>query len=198
MIIGITGNIASGKTEVAKTLKQCLGGIVINADRVAHELYTPHSLVWQAIVREFGKSILLKNSNEIKRTALGAIVFKDYAKLKILEAIVHPHVVRDIKKRVMMLQKKTPTMPILLEVIKLFDSPLLKLVEKTIVVTTTKEDQIARLLSKDYTMEEALARIDAYKVPEKTASITWKIENIKGLKALTNKVEKEYKQALGL
>ncbi len=198
MIIGITGNIASGKTEVAKILKQSLGGIVINADRVAHELYTPHSPVWQAIVREFGKSILLKNTNEIKRSALGAIVFRERAKLKLLEAIVHPVLVREIKKQIAMLQKKSPTMPIILEVIKLLESPLLKLVDKLILVTTSKEEQISRLLNKDYTMEESLARIDTYKIPENVPNVTWKIENTKGLKALLHKVEKECMQNLGL
>jgi len=198
MIIGVTGNIASGKTEVAKLLKQKLGGIVINADRVAHELYAPHTPVWQSVVRTFGKEILKKNTQEIKRNVLGSMVFHDSAKMKALENIVHPFVVKDIKKRIATLQKKTPAMPIILEAVKLLDSKLLDLVDKVCFVSTTKEIQIARLLAKDVSMEEALARIDSYKASPNHPKITLSIENSKGLKALEHLVDKKIPQLLAI
>src|SRR5215470_14003523 len=90
-LIGLTGNIACGKSTVLGILKR-LGARVIDADRVTHELQRPGQPVYDAIVAEFGTGILSGPGGPIDRRALGAIVFADPAALRRLEQIVHPAV----------------------------------------------------------------------------------------------------------
>src|SRR5215213_11091431 len=90
-IIGLTGNIACGKSTVLDMLRQ-RGAQVLDADQVTHELQAPGQPVYQAIVAEFGSGILSAPDGPIDRRALGAIVFVDPAALQRLERIVHPAV----------------------------------------------------------------------------------------------------------
>ena len=87
-VVGLTGGIGTGKTEVAGILKE-LGAEVLSADHLAHETYLPGTTGWQEIVEEFGQRVLAPNG-EIDRKALGAMVFQDAARLERLNAIVHP------------------------------------------------------------------------------------------------------------
>jgi dephospho-CoA kinase len=90
-LIGLTGNIACGKSSVLAMLAE-LGARVIDADRVTHDLQQPGEPVYIAIVAEFGPDILTAPGGPIDRRALGAIVFADPAALRRLEQIVHPAV----------------------------------------------------------------------------------------------------------
>src|SRR5829696_2977744 len=90
-IIGLTGNIACGKSTVLDLLRE-RGAQVLDADRVTHDLQAPGQPVYHAIVAEFGSGILSAPAGPIDRRALGAIVFADPAALRRLEQIVHPAV----------------------------------------------------------------------------------------------------------
>src|SRR3954454_7074462 len=90
-LIGLTGNIACGKSTVLDLLRD-RGAQVLDADRVTHELQAPGQPVYHAIVAEFGSGILSAPAGPIDRRALGAIVFADAAALRQLEQIVHPAV----------------------------------------------------------------------------------------------------------
>jgi dephospho-CoA kinase len=90
-LIGLTGNIACGKSTVLDLLRE-RGAQVLDADRVTHELQAPGQPVYHAIVAEFGAGILASPGGPIDRRALGAIVFADPAALRRLEQIVHPAV----------------------------------------------------------------------------------------------------------
>ena len=90
-LIGLTGNIACGKSTVLDMLRE-RGAQVLDADRVTRELQSPSQPVYHAIVAEFGPGILSAPAGPIDRRALGAIVFADPAALRRLEQIVHPAV----------------------------------------------------------------------------------------------------------
>src|SRR5215213_6360156 len=90
-IIGLTGNIACGKSTVLDLLRE-RGAQVLDADRVTHVLQAPGQPVYEAIVAEFGPGILSAPAGPIDRRALGAIVFADPTALRRLEQIVHPAV----------------------------------------------------------------------------------------------------------
>lgn len=90
-LIGLTGNIACGKSTVVAMLRE-LGAHVIDADRVTHELQQPGQPVYEQIVAAFGAGILSAPGGPIDRRALGAVVFSDPAALRRLEQIVHPAV----------------------------------------------------------------------------------------------------------
>ena len=90
-LIGLTGNIACGKSTVLALLRE-RGAHVLDADGVTHELQRPGKPVYAAIVAEFGPGILTAPGGPIDRRKLGAIVFSDPAALQRLEQIVHPAV----------------------------------------------------------------------------------------------------------
>jgi dephospho-CoA kinase len=88
--IGLTGGIASGKSAVAAILRE-LGFPVLDADSLAHKLMEPGQPVHDEILQTFGPQFADANGR-IDRTKLAALVFGDSAKLKQLNAIVHPRV----------------------------------------------------------------------------------------------------------
>ena len=112
-LIGLTGNIATGKSTVAKMLQE-LGATVIDADALVHELQRKGTPTFDAIVAAFGSGIL-DRSGEIDRKALGAIVFADPAQLRVLEGILHPAVLIESMKRI----SEAPTPVVVYEAIKL-------------------------------------------------------------------------------
>ncbi|HUV46406.1 MAG TPA: dephospho-CoA kinase, partial [Dehalococcoidia bacterium] len=87
-VIGVTGNIGSGKSAVCRILAK-LGAIIVDADELAHESYQPHSQAWQELINTFGKDIV-KADEEIDRQKLGQIVFSHPDALAKLNEIVHP------------------------------------------------------------------------------------------------------------
>ena len=87
-VIGITGGIGTGKTEVAALLEG-LGAEVIDADAVAHEVYAPGTDGFADVVAAFGDGVLAA-SGSVDRRRLADIVFEDRAALERLQDIVHP------------------------------------------------------------------------------------------------------------
>jgi dephospho-CoA kinase len=90
LIIGLTGNIASGKSEVARRLA-ARGATVIDSDRLAREVVEVGTPAYAEIVGRWGRGILLPDES-IDRAALRAIVFRDAVQREALDAIVHPRV----------------------------------------------------------------------------------------------------------
>ena len=88
LVIGLTGGIGTGKTEVA-TILRTLGAEIISADEVGHEIYRRGTEGWREVADEFGEEVLAPGG-EVDRRRLGAIVFRDKEKLERLNAIVHP------------------------------------------------------------------------------------------------------------
>ncbi len=89
-VIGLTGGIGTGKTQVSGLLAD-LGAEIVNADLLGHEVYAPGSEGWQAIVDEFGERVVAADG-QIDRRALGGIVFSDKAALERLNAIMFPRI----------------------------------------------------------------------------------------------------------
>src|SRR5437763_16320088 len=87
-VIGLTGNIACGKSTVAKMLAD-LGAEIVDADKVAHQVMAPPGDVHRSIVDAFGSEVLAPDGS-IDRRKLAAIVFEDPAKLQLLDRLVHP------------------------------------------------------------------------------------------------------------
>jgi dephospho-CoA kinase len=92
ILIGLTGNIASGKSEVAKMLGE-RGATVIDADLLAREAVEPETQALKDIVKRWGQDVLNKDGS-LDRTALRRIVFTDQFELDALNRIVHPGVTR--------------------------------------------------------------------------------------------------------
>jgi len=98
VVVGLSGGIGSGKSTVAELLAE-RGAHVIDADRVAHEVYAPSTLGFSRLVERFGEEIV-GDDGAIDRAKLGGLVFRDPAALADLNGIVHPLVRAEVAARV--------------------------------------------------------------------------------------------------
>lgn len=156
MIIGITGNIACGKSLVTRTLNK-LGAETIDADDVVREVSAVGTPAYRRIVEAFGPALVLPGG-AIDRKRLGEIVFADPDALARLEAIVHPPVVETIRQRIG--TSRSPV--VVVDAIKLMESRLAAECDEIWVVTCDPEQQFQRLMARNgYSREQALHRIAA-------------------------------------
>ena len=155
-VIGLTGNIATGKSMVASMLAH-LGAYVIDADQLAHSVMRSGKAVHGRIVERFGRGIL-DALGEIDRGVLGEIVFADPKALFDLERIVHPEVVRETLR----LLYDTREAVGVVEAIKLFEADMHHHCDVVWVVTSSRDQQVERLMtSRQLTRDQALLRVDA-------------------------------------
>jgi dephospho-CoA kinase len=187
-IIGLTGNIATGKSAVSGMLER-LGALAIDADALVHELMGKGTPVWQAVVQEFGQGILGHERN-IDRKKLGSIVFTDEAALHRLEAIVHPAVIARTEELIESSQEPV----VVVEAIKLIEAGMDKTCDALWVTTCSKEQQLARLVEqRGLTEEEARQRIEAQPPQEaKLALADVVIDNSGGLDETWRQVKREW------
>lgn len=152
--IGLTGPIGAGKSTVAQMLRE-LGAKVIDADAIVHQEQSRGTVGYSAIVQQFGTKVLGED-REIDRAKLAAEVFADPAKLQQLERIIHPRVVA----RVLEARSMLPEDAILVvEAIKLLDSPLRGTYDEIWVVLAPREVMFERLRERGIARAEAEARL---------------------------------------
>lgn len=158
ILVGLTGGVATGKSTVAAMLKRC-GAVVIDADELTRDAVKPGKPAWREIVTVFGGEVL-NQDRTINRQALGAIVFRNKAKRRRLEQIIHPRVAREQMRLTRAAAKNNPNAVVIYDVPLLFEVGIDKRVDKIIVVTADRETQIARLKKRNgLTRSEALRRI---------------------------------------
>lgn len=98
-VIGITGGVGSGKSEVLNYMKEAFGAVICQMDETARELQKKGTGCYEKIVEYFGRDILAQDG-ELDRQKLGAIVFSDPEKLQALNGIVHPEVFRQVREEI--------------------------------------------------------------------------------------------------
>ncbi len=150
-VIGLTGNIATGKSVVRQML-QHLEAYTIDADSLSHRAMAPGAPAYKPIIDTFGQFILDADKN-INRTMLGQIVFSNPEALARLEAIVHPVV----NGAVTALVSRAPQKVVVVEAIKLLEGDLGQAVDEIWVVDSSPETQYKRLVERRK-MSEAEAR----------------------------------------
>ena len=169
-LLGITGPIGAGKSTVLQLLRE-RGVTVLDGDALVRDEQTRGTLGYAAIVQQFGTDVLDRETREIDRARLGAIVFSDPAKLKQLEGIMHPRVVA----RVLEARARLPDDQVLVaEAIRIIGSAMERLYDRIWVVLAPRatlvdrltvnrgmsEDDIFRRLSSQLTDEKFRARAD--------------------------------------
>jgi dephospho-CoA kinase len=161
-IIGLTGNIACGKSSVVAELIK-LGATAVDADSVTRELQQPGQTVYQSIVATFGPTVVLPDG-QLNRKALAHIVFADAHQLRILESIVHPAVRQHILTWLAQLPEGTQSHPTIavIDAIKLIESEWPAHCNAVWVVACDRAQQIDRLCrTRNMSESEAIQRIDA-------------------------------------
>jgi dephospho-CoA kinase len=157
-ILGLTGNIASGKTTVGLLLLELGAATYVDADTVVHELYLPGQPLVAEVAREFGPGVVNAEGG-VDRKALGDLVFGDPARLRRLEQIVHPLVFSALSGRM----RDIPENGVgVLDAVKLVESGYGALCHALWIVTCPPQIQFERLMTtRGMTEAEARARLAA-------------------------------------
>ena len=192
ILVGLTGGIASGKSTASSIFKE-LGAYIIDADVLAREIVEPLKPAWKDVVKNFGKGILNKD-NSINRKKLAEIVFNNKKKREMLNAIVHPRVLKRAKEIEREIAKKDPEAVIIFDAALFIESGAYKKMDKNIVVYADEDVQVKRLMKRDgLTKDEAIKRIEAQMpLREKVRFADYIIDGNKAL----NIVKKQLKRAL--
>ena len=154
--IGLTGGIGCGKSVVGEMLRE-LGAEYVDADHLVHALLAAGSPLVEQVVGRFGREVLGPDGG-VDRRKLGAIVFADSGALRDLEALLHPAVRSELRRR--MAASTAPAF--VLDAIKLIEGGLYKAVDSVWVVTCDPAAQRRRLIElRGLSAQEADARIAA-------------------------------------
>lgn len=155
-VLGVTGNIASGKSLVSSILAG-LGAHVIDSDLVYRELVGAGQPLLRELAARFGDGIIAADGS-LDRAALGAIVFADPAALADLDRITHPAVIAEVDARVERIRDGV----VVLDAVKLVESGHAERCDAVWVVTTDPESQVRRLTARNgITEDEARRRVAA-------------------------------------
>lgn len=160
-VIGLTGNIATGKSVVRKMLEH-LGAYGIDADALSHRAIAPGAPGYQKVLDTFGKWILTPEG-QIDRARLGRLVFPNPEAMAALEAIIHPLV----RQAIDVLVERTQAPVIVIEAIKLLEGELKSWCDAIWVTHASPELQLERLVQRrQLSAEEARSRIQAQGDPQ--------------------------------
>lgn len=175
-VYGLTGGIASGKTEAADRLRE-LGFPVIDADKVGHAVIAPGGAAEARVVEAFGPGILTEG--RIDRRKLGARVFADPAELARLNAIVHPEIKAEIARRCETLAREGHDVAVIDAALLAEDGKIAENTSGLILVLAPEDVRVERLVThRGLTPDQARGRIRAQIPPEsKIPLATWVIDN---------------------
>ncbi|EQB63294.1 MAG: hypothetical protein RBG1_1C00001G0873 [candidate division Zixibacteria bacterium RBG-1] len=158
MIVGITGGIASGKTEVAKVFQKN-GALVISGDVIGKEVVEKNTAVLKKLVQTFAKEIL-NSKGKLNRKKLGAIAFASEKNKQKLNQIVHPYLLRELRHRITKFRKARKSRKILVvDAALIVEWKLYKELDKLILVTSPAEKRLQRLKNLGFSQKEAQDRI---------------------------------------
>lgn len=156
VVIGITGGIACGKSEVGNILER-MGYGVCDADRVAHALMVKGSAVFKNVVECFGDGIVSENG-DLSRPALAKIVFEDQERREQLNQLVHPEVRRALMRWIA--ERRARSEHAAVQIPLLFESGMDDLDFDGIICVSSTEDLVReRLGNRGVMVEEAANRI---------------------------------------
>ena len=156
-VIGLTGGIGSGKSTVSQLLHE-LGAVVLDADKVGHEVYKPNTETWLDVVAAFGKQVLTSDG-EIDRKKLGQIVFSDPELLTQLNQIVHPRMYEMMRSQIEEFRNQGVKV-VVLEAAILLEAGWTPLVDEVWVTVAPEHEVVKRTMERTGLPEEqVLARI---------------------------------------
>jgi dephospho-CoA kinase len=192
--VGLTGGVASGKSTVSAIFAE-LGAVVVDADLLAREVVAPGTDGLAAIVAAFGDEVLTADG-ALDRAAMGALVFADAEKRRVLEGIIHPRV----RARAAEIEASAPP-----DVVVVHDIPLLTETgqaasfDAVVVVDVPVETQVQRMVAlRAMSREEAESRIAAQASREDRLAIaTYVVDNTGTLDQLRTRVAEVYAELAG-
>ncbi len=167
LIIGVTGNLGTGKTTVSQMLVE-LGARHIEADELGHELLQHDKVARRQIVNAFGKSVL-SSSGQIDRDKLAKLVFDDTEALSRLNQITHPRILRLVRQKIDE-YRKSGARVVVIEAALLIEAGWKSQVDQLWVTTAPEATIVQRLMkSRGMTEEQILDRLRAQMPQEEKA-----------------------------
>ena len=154
MVIGITGQIGSGKSTATEILKKA-GALVVDADMIGREVVEDNPAVLKKLVKQFGEGIVTPKG-KLKRKALASLAFASNAGRDKLNAIVHPYLLKELRRQVKEKQKQAKL--VIVDAALLLDWGLDKSIDYVIVIHASKEERFKRLKARGISREDAQAR----------------------------------------
>jgi dephospho-CoA kinase len=190
-VIGLTGGIGAGKSTVAAMLAE-LGAIIIDADKVGHDIYRPGTEGFRLIVEVFGPHVVGADGT-IDRRRLGARVFADPVELRRLNALVHPLIGDEIRRRMQAAVADGGGRPIVVEAAIMLEAGW-RFFDRIWVVIVRREVAIARVSeSRGLDPQEVERRIDAQMSNEERRRVADVVIENEGTPAeLRSQVEKAW------
>ena len=158
-LLGLTGNIACGKSTVAGMLVQH-GATAIDADRVYHDLIVPGAPLWHEIRRRFGDGVVAGDGT-IDRPSLARTVFGDAAALSDLDRLTHAPILAELRRRV----AATEAQLVVVDAVKLFESGYAAECDAVWVVTCREDREVERLMARSNLTRHAAERRVAAQPP---------------------------------
>lgn len=143
-VIGITGGIGSGKSLVAKILKEKYGAYVLDTDGIAKKQMEPGGVSYQAVVDCFGREILAEDES-VDRRKLAAVVFENKDKLLKLNELTHPKVLIEVNAAIRALREKGTVPYIIVETALMIESGYDCICDEVWYVYTPEEERRKRL-----------------------------------------------------
>ena len=197
MIIGLTGGIGTGKSTVSRKLRE-RGYPVIDLDVISREVIEYPEVI-DELVRNFGNEILENQNNisgkkSISRNKLRQTVFKEEKKVSVLNSIMHPPIVEEMRRQIEELRKSYKT--VFVEVQLLFEAKLEKEFDIIVLVYADKKTQLERVLKRDGRKEEEVQQIinAQMDMTEKRRLSNYIIENNGNSEMLDLEIEKFIKK----
>ena len=197
MIVGLTGGIGTGKSTVSRKLRE-RGYPVIDLDVISREVIEYPEVI-DELVRNFGIEILESQNNisgkkSISRNKLRQTVFKEEKKVSVLNSIMHPPIVEEMRRQVENFKKNYKT--VFVEVQLLFEAKLEKEFDLTVLVYADKKTQLERVLKRDGRKEEEVQQIinAQMDMTEKRRLSNYIIENNGNSEMLDLEIEKFIKK----
>ncbi len=162
MLIGLTGKIGSGKSSAASILES-FGAIIIDADKIGHQVVDNSKALQMKLQKEFGKDIISK-TGKVNRKKIAQRAFANDTGKKKLNSIVHPYLLKEIKSQIHKYIKNNNI--IVIDAALLLDWNYDKKVDYVLVIHTSLENRIRRLKSRGITRIDAISR-DKAQLPYK-------------------------------
>lgn len=186
--IGLTGNIASGKSIVQSYIEK-KGIPVIDADWICHRLMDDNETVIEQVKQLFPNQDIFLEDGKLGRHKIGLIVFSDPEKMEALEDILHPLVEEKIKE---FFEEHSNEEIVVASVPLLFEENMQNLFDRAILVCADKKIRLQRLMTRrGYPLEHALERINAQVSQEEKRNLAdFIIENNNNLIELETQIEK--------
>ncbi|TYO94502.1 dephospho-CoA kinase [Desulfallas thermosapovorans] len=164
LVVGLTGNIGSGKSSVARFLKE-MGARVIDTDQVARDVVAPGTPALNQIIKHFGTGILNADGT-LDRPKMARIVFNDPEALKRLNSIVHPAIRAEILKDIADYKTKRDAPLLVIEAPLLIETGMNNIVDQVWLVTVDAKTQIQRVMKRDNATAEQVTRRLAAQMPQ--------------------------------